>query len=59
LIADASQVNISLTYSAGDSGAGVFLHAQIYFWPTVTKTATRSKIKKAAVLAASHLIDFI
>jgi hypothetical protein len=35
--------NILLSESAGGGGAGLFLHAQIYFWPTATKTATRQK----------------
>ena len=33
--------NILHSESAGGGGAGLFLHAQNYFWPTATKTATR------------------
>jgi hypothetical protein len=43
LIAGARQANFSLTESASDSGAWVFLNAQNYFWPTATKTAIRPK----------------
>jgi len=35
--------NILHLESAGGGGAGLFLHAQIYFWPTATKTATCPK----------------
>jgi hypothetical protein len=35
--------NILLSESAGDGGTGLFLHAQNYFGPTATKTATCPK----------------
>jgi len=43
LLAGARQANISLTESASDSGAWVFVNAQNYFSPTATKTTTGPK----------------
>ena len=48
----------SHTESAYDSATGIFLHAQNYFLPNSHQNSHSPKIKMAADLAASHVIDF-
>jgi len=45
--------------SAGDGAAGLFLHKQNYFSGNSHQNSHSTKIKMAAILATSHLIDFI
>jgi hypothetical protein len=51
--------NILLSESAGDGGAGLFLHAQNIFCGNSHQNSHSPKIKKATDFAASHTIDFI